>query len=201
MARMSLLANDLKGAAPAGEVDERVYFACMLAALVGEGLLGEGGGIVGVVLLEGEVDEHGFADNRFPRDETPVAAVFAVVAVVAHDEVVAEGDDEFAVVDERAHAYPPAGVDLGIGALEAGEVVAEVVGRAGAVDGVGLGEGVAVDEDAAAVQAEMVAGKADDALDEMQRGVDGVVKDDDVAAMNGGGGEESGGFRVGRASL
>src|SRR5258705_6940408 len=158
MARMSLLANDLKGAAPAGEVDERVYFACMLAALVGEGLLGEGGGVVGVVLLEGEVDEHGFADDGFAGNEAPVAAVFAVVAVVSHDEVVADGDDELAVVDERAHADPPAGVDLGVGALEAGEVVAEVVGWAGAVDGVGLGEGVAVDEDAAGVEAEVVAG-------------------------------------------
>src|SRR5882757_5120149 len=186
MARMSLLANDLKGATPAGEVDERVYLACMLAALVGEGFLGEGGRIVCVVLLEGEVDEHGFAYNRFPWDETPVAAVFAVVAVVAHDEVVADGDDEFAVVDEGAHADPPAGVDLGVGALEAGEVVAEVVGRAGAIDGVGLGEGVAVDEDAAAVEAEVVAGKANDALDEMEGGVDWVVEDDDVAAMDGG---------------
>ena len=78
------------------------------------------------------------------------------------------------------------GVDLGVGALEAGEVVAEVVGWAGAVDGVGLGEGVAVDVDAAAVEAEMVAGEADDALDEMEGGVDGVVEDDDVAAMDGG---------------
>ena len=119
-------------------------------------------------------------------NEAPVAAVFAVVAVVAQDEVVAGGDDEFAVVDERAHADPPVGVDLGVGALEAGEVVAEVVGRAGAVDGVGLGEGLAVDEDVTTVQAEMVAGKADDALDEMQRGVDGVVEDDDVAAVDGG---------------
>jgi hypothetical protein len=46
------------------------------------------------------------------------------------------------------------GINLGVGALEAGEVVAEVVGRAWAVDGVGLGEGVAVDEDATVVEAE-----------------------------------------------
>ncbi len=93
------------------------------------------------MLLQGEVDDEGFADDGFARDEAPVAAVLAVVAIVAHDEVVAGGDDELAVVDEGAHADPPVGVDLGVGGLEAGEVVAEVVGRAGAVDGVGLDEG------------------------------------------------------------
>ena len=140
----------MEDAAPAGEVDEGVDLAGAAGArwFSGAGLLGEGGRVVGLVLLEGEVDEQGFADDGFARDEAPVAAVFAVVAVVAQDEVVAGGDDEFAVVDEAAHADPPVGVDLGVGALEAGEVVAEVVGRAGAVDGVGLGEGVAVDEDA-----------------------------------------------------
>jgi hypothetical protein len=85
------------------------------------------------------------------------------------------------------------GVDLGIGALEAGEVVAEVVGRAGAVDGVWLGEGVPIDEDLAGVEAEMIARETDDALDEMQGGVDGVVEDDDVAAMDCGGWKEAGG--------
>ena len=87
------------------------------------------------------------------------------------------------------------GVDLGVGALEAGEVVAEVVGRGGAIDGVGLDERVAVDEDAAAVETEVVAGQADDALDEMEGGVDGVVEDDDVAAMDGGRGKKAGGCR------
>ena len=45
----------------------------------------------------------------------------------------------------------------------------------------------------AVVETEVVAGKADDALDQVQGGVDGVVEDDDVAAMDGGGGEEAGG--------
>ena len=51
------LADYLEDAAPASEVDEGVDFAGVLLALVGESLLGEGGGVVGVVLLEGEVDE------------------------------------------------------------------------------------------------------------------------------------------------
>src|ERR1700733_1144193 len=141
---MMTLANDLEGAAPTGEVDEGVDLAGLMTALIGEGLLGESGSIVGVVLLEREVDEQRLADDGFARDEAPVAAV---VAVIAHDEEVAGRDDELAVVDQRAHADPPAGVDLGISALEAGEVVAEVVGWCRAEDGVGLGEGAAVDID------------------------------------------------------
>jgi hypothetical protein len=186
----------LEGAAPAGEVDYRVDFAGVGAAGGGGGLLGEsaaGVSVVGFVLLEGEVDEQRFADDGFAGDEAPVSAVFAVVAVVAEDEVVAGGDDELVVLDEGAHADPPAGVDLGVGALEAGEVVAEVVGRAGAIDGVGLGERMAVDVDEAVVEAKVVAGEADDALDEVERGVDGVVEDDHVAAMDRGGGKERAG--------
>jgi hypothetical protein len=101
---------------------------------------------------EREVDDEGFADDGLAGDEAPIAAVFAVVAVVAEDEIVAGGDDELAVVDEGAHLDPPDGVDVGVGALEAGEVVAKVVGRAGAVDGVGLGEGAAVDVDVLVVE-------------------------------------------------
>ena len=51
---------------------------------------------------------------------------------------------------------------------------------------------MAIDEDAAGVEAEVVAGKADDALDEMEGGVDGIVEDDDVAAMDGGCREDEG---------
>jgi len=75
--------------------------------------------------------------------------------------------------------------------LQTGKVVAEVVGRTGTVDGVRLGEGMAVDVDVAVVEADAIAGKADDSFDEIERGVDGVVKDDDVAAMDGCGREKA----------
>ena len=177
----------MKDATPTSEVDEGVDLSGMLGVLVfGDGLLGKGAITVGVVLLEGEVNEERFADDGLARNKSPVAAVFAVVAVVAHDEVVAGGDDEVAVFNEGAHANPPVRVDLRVSALEAGEVVAEVVGRRGAVDSVGLGKEAAVDEDAAGAETEMIAGKADDPLDEMEGGVDGIVEDDNVAAMDGG---------------
>lgn len=199
MRRSTRLADDLEGAAPAGEVDYGVYFAGVTASGGGGGL-GYAGvvasvavGVVGFVGLKGEVDEQGFAYDGFAGDEAPVAAVFAVVAVVAEDKVVADGDDELVVFDEGAHADPPVGVDLWVGTLETGEVVAEVVWWAGAVDGVRLSEGVSVDVDAAIAEAEMVAGESNDALDEVEGGVDGIVKDDDVAAVNGGSGKEGAG--------
>src|ERR1700761_237772 len=114
-------ADDLEGATPAGEVDYGFEFAWARVAWFGGGVgLGEGGGcFVGLLRLEGEVDDEGFADDGFAWDEAPVAAVFAVVAVVAENEVVAGWNDELVVFDERAHADPPVRVDLGIGGLEA----------------------------------------------------------------------------------
>lgn len=185
ISRRAALANDLKGAAPAGKVHEGVDLARVLAALIGEGLLGEGGGVVGVVLLEGEVDEQRLAYDCFVRDETPVAAIFAIVAIVAHDEVIPNRDDEFAVVDERAHSDPPAGIDLRVGALETGEVVAEIVGWSGAEDRVRLGERATVDVNLTRVKAEVVTWKANDAFDQMQAGVDRVMEHDDVAPAYG----------------
>ena len=204
------LVDDAEGAVPAGEVGE-MEEGVERAGLGGTGGKGGGeagrGGLVGgrtrrvVGFAEGEVDEQGAADDGGGGDEAPVAAVLAVVAVVAEDEVLAGGDGELAAVDELLHLDPPVGVDVGIGVLEAGEVVAEVVGGAGLVAGVGLEEGLAVDEDAAVAQAEVVAGEADDALDQVHGGVDGVVEDDDVAAVEGGGGRRGAGSWEGKFCL
>ncbi len=183
------LVDNLEGAAPAGEIDDGFDLAGLTAAGVRGRLLGQGAVVVGIMLLEGKVDEQRLADDGLARDEAPVAAVFAVVAVVSKNEVIAGGNDEFVVFDQRAHTDPPMGVYFGVSALEAGEVIAEVVRRAGAVDGVRLGKGVAVDINVAVVEAEMVARQADHAFDEVERRVNGVVKDYDVAALDGGGQE------------
>jgi glutamine amidotransferase PdxT len=45
----------------------------VLTALVGESLLDEIRRVVGVLLLEGEVDEHGFAYDGLARDEAPTS--------------------------------------------------------------------------------------------------------------------------------
>ena len=52
-------------------------------------------------------------------------------------------------------------------------------------DGVGLGDGRAVDVELAALQVDTVAGEADDALDDVVGGVEREVEDDDVAALDG----------------
>ena len=94
-------------------------------------------------------------------------------------------------MDEGAEADPPVRVDVGVHGGEKGEVVAEDVRRGGAVDGVGLAEGVAVEEDDAVAEVEAVSGEGDDALDEMDGGVvNGIVEDDDVSAVEAGGREE-----------
>ena len=79
---------------------------------------------------------------------------------------------------------PPGGVDVGIGGLEAGKVVAEDVGAAGSVAGVGLGERLAVDVDVLVMDTQVIAGQADDALDEVHGGIDWKMEDDDFAAVN-----------------
>ena len=42
--------------------------------------------------IVGPIDEHRPADNQIARHKSPVAAVLAVVAIVAHDEIVARGN-------------------------------------------------------------------------------------------------------------
>lgn len=95
------LADDLEHAAPARKIDERVNFAGMLSPPVLRiSLLGEGWRIIGVMLLQRKIDDQRLADDGFTRNEAPVTAVFTVVAVVAHNKVIARRNDEFAVFDQ-----------------------------------------------------------------------------------------------------
>jgi hypothetical protein len=152
---------------------------------------------VPIALPQGKVDQQRATDDVFAGNEAPVAAVFAVVAVIAEDEVVSGWDDEISVVDELAHANPPAGVDGWVGVLEPGKVVAKVIGHRPAVDGVGLIETEPIDEDMACTEADVIPGDSDDSFDKVDAGLDGEVKDDDVSAVNGRCGEEERVRRVG----
>ena len=107
-------------------------------------------------LLHGPVDKGGFAVDEGAVYGAEVAGVAGDGAVVAHDEVLVGGDDH-----------------LGLGA-----VVGEAQGD------VGLREGLSVDEDAAMVDAELIARGGDDALDVALAVVVGIEEDDDVAAMD-----------------
>jgi len=157
---MIWLADYLEEAAPTGEVDYRVYFAGVVAGSGGSrlGYTAAGVGAVGFVRLEREIDDERFTYDSFAGNEAPVAAVFAVVSVVTQNEVIAGRDYQLVVFNEEAHTDPPVGVNLGVSALETGEVVTEVIRRARTVDGIWLDESVTVDVDAAFTEAEAVAG-------------------------------------------
>ena len=108
-------------------------------------------------LIEGVIDEDGFAVDGFLGDGAEVAAVGRHVAMVAEDEEGVGGNGHFGV--------------------------AAVVAIGGS--NVGLVQLLSVDEDAALVDANAVAGDTDDALDVALGGVLRVAEDDDVAALDG----------------
>src|SRR5947209_3793327 len=53
------------------------------------------------------VNEHRPADDVRPRDESPVAAVFADVAIVAHPKITVRRDDYISALDVRTHGEDP----------------------------------------------------------------------------------------------
>src|SRR4051812_14672249 len=71
-----------------------------------------GRGWLRVATVHAEVDEQRTSHDVLARHEAPVAAVGAVVAVVAHHEVVAFGHDELMVLDQSVHFGSPVRVDL-----------------------------------------------------------------------------------------
>ena len=111
----------MEGSVPAGVGEE-----------VGELVEGEGGfvGEGGLVVLivggfEGPVDEEWAADEIGAVDESPVAAVEAVGAVVAHDEEAVGRDDEVFALNVGGKIEGPLGGDAGdVGGGHGGEVVA-----------------------------------------------------------------------------
>ncbi len=126
------LFHDLEGSAPADEIEDGIHSAGAKA--------GRSAGVnrlwhvvAGSLLPERNVDEDGLTYHVSAWDETPVTAVFAVIAIIAEDKVVAGRNDEFAVPDQAMHPDPPSGVDGGIGILQMGEVIPVSVVWAGDV--------------------------------------------------------------------
>src|SRR5687768_16207855 len=116
----------------------------------------------GQALVERPVDEHRAAEDEVAGDVAPEAAVEAVVAAVAHHEVVAFGDVEGLAVQSLARRADGVGAveDVvrpladGRGVLEPERRVVQRVrlreARAGVdADAAALGERLAVDEEAA----------------------------------------------------
>ena len=83
----------------------------------------------------------------------------------------------------------PVDADIFIDRIAARKIVAKFIREMLFEYDVGLNEGVPIDIDAGVPQMYVVAGKSDDALDEVLRRVHGIAEDNDVSAVNGAVGE------------
>ncbi len=148
--------------------------------------------------LEGPVVEERAAYDVFTRDEAPEAGVGGVVTVIAHHEVLAGGDDKITVDDVRVDLGGPllGFVVAGLGNdWKRGELVEELLIR-GECGGVAVGFRerlrLAVNVDDTVMQMDVVAGDADEALNQgkilPRVGAGNIVchrlpEDDDVIAL------------------
>ena len=139
-----------------------------------------------MAFVEGEDDVGGAADDLTPVDGAKITGVEAVVAVVAHHEVLAGGNGhgaEGALGGDALQGHDGVGVagelfggEKGVVMLGAGEAAGNFRGGGGII------HGLAVDEKVVVAQFHGVAGQADDAFDEAGA-VLGRIKDRDVAAL------------------
>jgi len=141
--------------------------------------------------VEGPVDEEGATYDVFARDKTPVAAVEAFGAVVAHGEDLAGRDDEISILNVAGKLIGPAGGDVAIVVGRDGRKVVAIgiegvlgVVVVGGHAGVGLVLRDAVEVDDTVAEMDAVAGYADGALNEEEIRLAGLEEDDDVAAAD-----------------
>src|SRR3984885_10832751 len=130
----------------------------------------------------GEVNHQRTGNDRLPRNESPEARIFAVVAIVPQHEIFARGHDQLSVAREALQLSPPRRVDIGVCVDLAGEIIAKWIGRRRFEGSVRLIEGRAVHRHSAIFNANVVAGNADDTLYKVRR--IGMVEYDDVSALN-----------------
>ena len=149
--------------------------------------LGEGGlSIVGAVRIDGPIDQKWAAHDGVAIDESPVAAVEAVIAIIAHGEIFVWRHDQFVALNVVPDIVSPFGLD-GRSEKLVGDgrecVVQRIVAGRGIVDDVRLVEQFSVDVDLLIDDFEVVAGEADDALHEVRMILIRKFEDDDVAAL------------------
>ncbi len=154
------------------------------AVLVSESIIRQGIVIGGRRLVKREVNQKGQAHDVGTGHETPIAAVAAVVAIIPEHEVHAVGHDQFPVPHVRPHLHPPMGIDARVGVEPGGKLIAEVVLRSSLEYHIGLVLLLAIEENHAVLQTDVVAGNAHHPLDHVIGRVKGEVKDDDVSTVN-----------------
>src|SRR5271166_3829409 len=139
---------------------------------------------VPVPVLHRPVNDQRSSNNVFLRHESPIAAVQAVVAVVAHHEVVSFRNNELAVHHQLLHLQPPLPLEPSRGDVHSGKVIAIQVVEGLDESHVGLVESLAVDQDSFVHHPKVVSRHADHALHEVLLRVHRIMKHDDIPAVD-----------------
>src|ERR1700722_8034413 len=177
-----MLMDQMEGSAPAGLIEEVKNYVGIELELVAHSFF--------LVLIVGfdkrPVNEERGADDVSPGDKAPIAPVEADGAVIAHGEVAAGRNHEVFSLDVIGEVEGPGWRN--VSALrwrDGGKIIAEgkivAVVRHGRL---GLRLRLAIEEDYAVAQVDPIAGNADDPLHQVEVGLAGFEKDDDVAAAN-----------------
>jgi len=152
--------DDFQGALPACIGEEMERYVSHPRDFVGNPVL--------VVLVIGRFErpivKQRSADDVFARHKPPVARIEAVVAVIAHHEVLARGNDQIAVDHIFGKLHKP-GLGRGIGLIDrwrdGGKLVEEVlmIERGNGL-GIGLALGHSVDDRNAVAEMNVISGNA-----------------------------------------
>src|SRR5581483_7708674 len=135
--------------------------------------------------LHRPVDQQRPADDVFPRHESPIAAVLAVIAVVTHHKIAALRNDELAILDQLAHLQPPLAFHaVNHRHIGAGKIIPEQIARRLDEPHVRFNQRFAVDVDRLVHHTQAFSGHADHPLYEMLLGIHGIVKHNDIAARD-----------------
>ena len=145
-----------------------------------ETLRDAGAGVFIAWLLERPIDEHGTTDDVFVRHKSPIAAVEADVAIVAHGKNAVRRNHQLAILEVRGKRVAPGRVQaVVIGRWNGREVIAiAVVGSV--ADDEGRFELLAVAINDAVLKLDAVTRYSDDALHDVQTGLGRRNEDKDV---------------------
>ena len=133
-----------------------------------------------MLALYGPVNNERLADDVFARDETPVAAIQRIVAIVAHGEV-GFGRQHHFTVHNVIRQHVAAGIQQRQVRLAIGKIIAERIGIRSLVNHVRLGKFFPVAVYLLVDDLDVIAGNAHYALYEGLADVHRIAEHDDIA--------------------
>src|SRR5262245_4378983 len=123
-------------------------------------------------------------NHIFPWHEAPVAAIEALVAIIAEDEIISLRDNQLPVFDKLLHLEPPETLQPGHRHIQARELIAENIVYGGRVANIRLRQRGPVDEDPSFDEANAVSWNACDSLRAMWRRIYGLAENADVTSAD-----------------